>query len=535
MCSLERHRCLRVREFNTTGTCIPSMHYMVDTQNKLNKILELMNKGKYFTINRSRQYGKTTTLQALRNLLRDKYQVIFISFEGCDEESFASNASFVRMFIEICADKMQFTGIVSEDKEWWNDHSNLDEEKPFRYLSKKITELCKKYSVILMVDEMDKCSDNQVFLNFLGMLREKYLARSAGDDYTFQSVVLAGVYDVKNLKLKLRPDEERKYNSPWNIAVDFNVDMSFCPEEITTMLESYEADVHTGMDIKHISEEIYHYTSGYPYLVSWLCKWIEEQGERDWTSRGVRKAQKEFLKVRTPLMDDLIKNIEQYDGLKTLILQLLFSENDIIYNVLNPDISLGCILGILSEKNGKVIVSNILFEIALYDYFSSIRMRKGWRNQSEKSQFIKADGHLDMIHVLDRFQALMKSEYREEDERFIEQQGRLLFLCFLKPIINGTGFYYVEPETRTNARMDIVVTYLDEEFIIELKIWRGNQYREEGIKQLVAYLESREQKKGYLVSFSFLKNKEYRAGYLTDMLDEKVANLSTKEIYEVVV
>lgn len=47
-----------------------------------------------------------------------------------------------------------------------------------------------------MVDEMDKCSDNQVFLSFLGMLRNKYLSRNTGEDFTFKSVILAGVYDV---------------------------------------------------------------------------------------------------------------------------------------------------------------------------------------------------------------------------------------------------------------------------------------------------------------------------------------------------
>ena len=51
--------------------------------------------------------------------------------------------------------------------------------------------------------------------------------REQGEDKTFHSVILAGVHDVKNLKLKLRPDEERKYNSPWNIAVEFDIDMDF--------------------------------------------------------------------------------------------------------------------------------------------------------------------------------------------------------------------------------------------------------------------------------------------------------------------
>lgn len=69
-----------------------------------------------------------------------------------------------------------------------------------------------------MIDEVDKSSDNQIFLSFLGLLRAKYLEQQKGQDHTFQSVILAGVYDIKNLILKLHPGQEAKYNSPWNIA-----------------------------------------------------------------------------------------------------------------------------------------------------------------------------------------------------------------------------------------------------------------------------------------------------------------------------
>ena len=104
---------------------------------------------------------------------------------------------------------------------------------------------------------------------------------------TFHSVVLARVYDIKNLKLKLRPNEEKKYNSPWNIAADFNVDMTFHAEEIAQMLGDYENDVHTGMDIKAVSREIYKFTSGYPYLVSAICKIIDERLDAGWTLDNV--------------------------------------------------------------------------------------------------------------------------------------------------------------------------------------------------------------------------------------------------------
>ena len=275
-----------MKKFNTTGTCVPNRHYMVDTSEKLDRITRLIENENYFTINRSRQYGKTTTMVLLKNRLKDKYEVINISFEGIGDEPFSSNVIFAKTFVELVFEKMEYTKIDEKDKLKWNNLSDFNEERPIKWLSKKITDLCRNYPVILMVDEMDKCSDNQVFLNFLGMLRDKYLARNIGEDYTFKSVILAGVYDVKNLKLKLRPDEERKYNSPWNIAVDFNVDMSFHPEEIATMLSAYEEDAHTGMNIKAISEELYHYTHGYPYLVSWLCKWMDEEGNRNWSEDG---------------------------------------------------------------------------------------------------------------------------------------------------------------------------------------------------------------------------------------------------------
>ena len=84
--------------------------------------------------------------------------------------------------------------------------------------------------------------------DFLAQLRGYFLTRD--DTPVFQSVILAGVYDIKNLKLKLRPESEHKYNSPWNIAEAFNVDMSLSYSGISEMLLEYEIDHHTGMDIK---------------------------------------------------------------------------------------------------------------------------------------------------------------------------------------------------------------------------------------------------------------------------------------------
>lgn len=521
-----------MKEFNVEAVCVPSMHYMADISGKLKQIQRLIEKGKYFTINRSRQYGKTTTMFLLEKELQGKYDVVSISFEGAGSDAFQSDKNFVMYFIRSVAKTLKFTSQSEEIIEHWknkDDYKREEYEDAFDYLSDKITWLCgnSRKDILLFIDEVDKTSDNQIFLNFLGMLRNKYIKRQMGKDVTFKSVVLAGVYDIKNLKLKLRPEEEKKYNSPWNIAADFNVDMSFHPKEIATMLQEYEADHHTGMDIEEISRELYFYTNGYPYLVSWLCKWIDEQGGKVFTKSNIDLAVKKILETKSTLFDDLSKKYDNHTELAHMIDDILFGKKKYPYFLADDTIALGVMFGIFDRKDSELMISNIIFEQYFTNKIIIRNMRKDVSAQPEKSQFIK-DGRLDMPHILTKFQEIMKAEYRTADGKFLEQQGRLLFLCFLKPIINGTGFYYVEPETRNNTRMDIVVTYGNEEHIIELKLWHGEQYRKDGIRQLEGYLDSRNNDKGYLVSFSFQENKEYASGWLSK-------EETKKQIFEIVI
>ena len=52
--------------FNTEGSCKPEEHYMVKLDDRLARIKKLLvDRKKYFVINRGRQYGKTTTLRTL--------------------------------------------------------------------------------------------------------------------------------------------------------------------------------------------------------------------------------------------------------------------------------------------------------------------------------------------------------------------------------------------------------------------------------------------------------------------------------------
>lgn len=497
------------KEFNITGSCNPEWHYMVDTRKRFEAVETLIERGKYFTINRARQYGKTTTLFMIWRRLSERYLVLPLSFEGLGDSAFVSEEAFVSTFAKMLANHL--SSVTEEDAlaGIWEKFS----AKTLDDLAFTITEFCRQSTkpVVMTIDEVDKSSDNQLFLNFLGMLRNMYLKRDLkGMDYTFHSVILAGVYDVKNLKLKIRPDAEKKYNSPWNIAADFKVDMTFHPEEIAQMLTDYENDVHTGMDTKAVSEEIYKYTFGYPFLVSKLCKVIDEELGQDWTVEGVQNATKETIFDKNTLFTSLTKNLENYPELKQFIYAISINGEVVTYDANNPVMDFATMFSIIKcDENRKVRIHNIIFEEVLNNYFIAERTLADLGRQRFEPNYVH-DGQLDMEMVLSRFADLMHEEYRESTVPFLEREGRLLFLTFLKPIINGTGFYYVEPQTRNNSRMDLVVTYGRKEFVIELIIWRGEKYEERGCDQLAGYLATRGLEEGYLVTFDFSKRTEQK-------------------------
>jgi len=512
-----------MKEFNTTGLCNPKKHYMVDISNKLDDIKKLVEKEKYFIINRPRQYGKTTTLLALENNLKDKYLVISISFEGIGNLVFSTEREFCRKFIELIEINLEYYN-ENLNKKLLDLSKNIDD---FVSLSRTISSFIKEIDkeVILIIDEVDKSSDNQIFLDFLGMLRNKYLDREKGRGVTFKSVILAGVYDIKNLKLKLRPDEERKYNSPWNIAVPFNVDMSLSGEGIEGMLKEYKNDKNLNFDTSKAAEFIYFYTSGYPFLVSRICQIIDEVLNVVWNEETMIKAVKLLLKEKNTLFDDVIKNMENNKDLREYIFDIVFNGEEKEFNIDNPLIDLGVTFGYFKQEDEKVKISNRLLEQRLYNYFITKLKIKNVAGYNIKSDFIEENG-LNIEKILLRFQQFMKEQYSSEDSKFIERQGRLIFLAFIKPIINGVGFDFKEVQISEEKRLDVVIVYNNNKYIIELKIWRGEKYHQRGLQQLADYLDINEQNKGYLLIFNFNKDKEYK---------KEVINNDGKEIIAVFV
>ncbi len=496
------------RSFNITGACNPQEHYMVNLDSRLAKIKKMVDAGKYFVINRGRQYGKTTTLKALKKYLQDEYIVVNLDFQGLSAADFKAEEAFVKAFARELWMNREVHNFMSDDIQSEIKKMKSSTSYVMADLFMCISEWCmeSEHPVVLIIDEVDQASNNQIFLDFLAQLRRYYLNRS--DNPTFQSVILAGVHDIRNLRQKIRSDTEHKHNSPWNIASPFDLDMSFSPKDIAGMLQDYENDHHIGMNIAEIAQFIYDYTSGYPVLVTEFCKSMDEFS--NWNEHGIIEANKQLLIKKMPLFESLIGKLENNRSLRKLLYGILFKGQKIPYNPDDATIDDAFMYGFVKNEHGLISVANRVFEVRIYNWFISLETTDSQifaEGVNDKSQFIHGSG-LNMDLILEKFILHFNDIYGTQPDKFKEDDGRKLFLLYLRPIINGVGNYYIEAQTRDQRRTDVIVDYLGKQYIIELKIWHGDEYNTQGEKQLSEYLDYYHINKGYLLSFNFNKNKQ---------------------------
>ena len=512
--------------FNTTAVCIPKEHYMVNLDERLKKIKVFVDAGKYFTINRARQYGKTTTLRALYLYLQGEYYVVSMDFQTFGSAEFQTETIFSRSFANSFLRSLKRNPVNKTEQlneamaQLEKSVASQNDFFALKALFEQLGDICavSDKPIVLMIDEVDSASNNQVFLDFLAQLRAQYMER---DIYpTFRSVILAGVYDVKNLRGKIRPEDEHKYNSPWNIAADFDISMSFSKNEIAGMLTEYEADYKTGMNVDEMAGLLFDDTSGYPFLVSRLCQLMDEvvckketYGSKSaaWTKEGFYEAQRLILAEKNMLFESLSEKLVSYPELNDMLKSLLFTGKPIVFNYYEPSIGVASMFGFVKNKNGMLVVANRIFETWLYNfYLSAADMQKKEiyaASLMDKNQFI-VNGCLNMRLILEKFVVHFNDLYGDQNETFLEEEGRKYFLLYLRPIINGTGNYYIEAQTRGQKRTDVIVDYRGHQYVVEMKIWRGQEYNNRGEKQLAGYLDDYHVNKGYMVSFNFNRKKE---------------------------
>ena len=128
--------------------------------------------------------------------------------------------------------------------------------------------------------------------------------------------------------------------------------------------------------------------------------------------------------------------------------------------------------------------------------------------------FKLANNELNMELVLRKFQSFMHEQYSKHDRDFLERNGRLVFLAFLRPILNGHGYDFKEAQISEERRLDVTITFYQHKYVAELKIWYGKVAHEEGLNQLNGYLDRLELTEGYLIIFDHAEVKSWNAEWI---------------------
>jgi len=522
------------KKFNLTGWCNPKRHFMADISGKVAQVMQMVEYGDYFIINRPRQYGKTTMLKTIDKVLSQspEWLVFSISFEGISSKEYLEEGSFCNNFLQLLHGEM----VEKEEIDLANFIiQDSNQILSLSALSKFITQLVNKVNkqLVLLIDEVDKSSNNQLFLDFLGILRNKYLSRELKTQKTFHSVILSGVHDIKTLKLKLRQGEESKLNSPWNIAVAFKVAMELQVEEIIPMLAEFGESRNVQINTAKVADALFHYTAGYPFLVSALCQIIDEdilpQKEiKEVTSKEVATAAKMLIQSSNVNFDSLKKNLLNNKALYNLVFDVLINNEAYPFTVHDPIIELGLVYGVFKKNKpneGSLKIHNRIYGEVISELMSSTMLRKIRAEKYNSPQsYLLDNNRLNMEKVVSKFQAFQKEEYTKRDRDFLERQGRLIFLAFLKPILNGGGFSFKEPQISEEKRLDIAITFFQHKYVVELKVWRGKKAHEKGLIQLADYLDKQDLDTGYLVIFDQRVKKSWHKEWFT---------VNNKKIYAV--
>ena len=368
---------MKNKRFNITGACFPDEHYMVDISERLEKIRSMIIQGDYFIINRGRQYGKTTTLNALENYLDSEYLVISMDLQFFSAADLDSESGFVSAFArEMYRNSIFRTSLNNEIKDTLKNMKTTGQDHVLADLFDVFCEICdgSEKPVVLMIDEIDNAAGTDIFIDFLSMIRGYYLRRNRLS--FFRSVILAGVRDIRNLKSRMRNDSDHQHNSPWNIAIDFNIDMSLSTGGIEGMLSEYKTDHESDMDTRTLANLIYDYTSGYPVLVSHICKLIDEE-IHSWDESGVIAAVNRILSVNDPLFESLNNKLEDYPEVKSSLYNILIRGDTIPYNPDNEAANLLVRFGFVRVVDNTIVIANRIFETRLYNDMLTSSLKPG--------------------------------------------------------------------------------------------------------------------------------------------------------------
>ena len=504
-----------MRFFNTEGPVRPDEHYAIPPLARGNRdeILRLIEAKRYFVLHAPRQTGKTSALIALRDLLNSgevgEFRCVDVNVE-VGQVARDDVAEGMRAILSSLAMSAEMLGDDYVEEIW---PDLLAKSGPNNALRRTLARWCLANPVplVLLVDEIDSLVGDTL-VSVLRQLRAGYTNRPKGFP---QSIVLCGVRDVRDYRIRSSTGEVVAGGSPFNIGAKSLRLGDFTEAETYRLVEQHTEETRQRFT-PAARKAVWTQTRGQPWLVNALCAGacFDSEAGRD-RSRAIEEkdifaAREELILSRRTHLDQLVHKLEEERVQR--VVQPILSGGSVQHDA--RDLAYVRDLGLLAPDSPPRIANPIYREVVPrelgYVLQDSLDVQSTW--------YLDDTGGLDMAKLLAAFATF----FAEHAEHWLDHMGdyreagpQLILQAYLQRIVNGGG--RIEREYGLGrGRTDLLVLWprdaaqpsdLWQRFVIECKVLRSSDRKslegtlERGVEQTLGYMKKCRAAEGHLVLF----------------------------------
>lgn len=490
------------RTFNTAGPCDPRAHYMLSPERRIPSVRQLIEDWSYFVLHAARQSGKTTSIRALAQTLTAEGKFAALAFT-CEEAQAVGRDVDRGMPVILSALRDAAQLHLPEELRPPEADPEGPAESRLRALLRRWSTACPR-PLVLFFDEIDALYD-EVLISVLRQLRGGYPERPQGFP---QSVALVGLRDVRDYKIRIRPDRSTLGTaSPFNIKVESVTLSNFTAEEVSDLLGQHTAD--TGQAFTAEALELVHVlTGGQPWLVNALARQAvlrrPPEGGEAIDARTVEDCKEILIQRRDTHLDSLVDRLREPRVRR--VIEPILAGAVLPADSLADDAAFCRDLGLVTFGPAGVAIANPIYREVIpraLTYVMEVTL------PLPRASYAMDGGGLDLELLLSDFRAfwLEHAEHFLKMAPYSEAAAQLVFLAFVHKIVNGGGF--VDREYAVGSgRVDLCIRWplpdgSWQRHAFELKVWRDGRPdpTERGLEQLSAYLERLGLGEGLLLVF----------------------------------
>ncbi|MDR1156716.1 MAG: AAA-like domain-containing protein [Oscillospiraceae bacterium] len=491
-----------MRYFNIAGPCNREKHYMIEASSRLHGVDRLIDMEQYFVIHAARQSGKTTYLRDLEQRLSTsgRCYALYCSLEtaqGVTDPGHGIPVVFDCITLALQRSTIPFVYDERYEKE--------KATRPLVALNIFLTDLCKSLDkpLVILFDEVD-CLSGDALISFLRQLRMGYNERSTSP--FVRSIALVGMRSIRDYKANIRPESESLGSaSPFNIVTESLTLENFTELEISSLYRQHTDE--TGQIFEESSVAlIYQQTRGQPWLVNAIAREvIVETLQSDYTKPVtvdlVEAAIQTIILRRDTHIDSLLERLKEA-RVRKVIEPIIMGED--VLDRLSDDFQYVQDLGLISDAGGRLAPANPIYAevIARTLTYTAQRILTENNDIYQMPCYIR-DGRIDMDVLMRDFQRFWRENSDIWTKRFDydEAAPHLILMAFLQRVINGGG-QIIREMAAGRGRLDLCVVYEGAKYPLELKLWRGEKSRTQGIEQTLRYMDTCGTTEGWLAIFN---------------------------------